>query len=182
MTFRVEAGSWQIGMSDAVSTFAISAGEGLAGWDFVPATAEPAERAHVVVEILYLVSSIHPHALLAASFTPAPGSLLHLDVVRDASTEQVRATTEGPLARPLTVGLPPELAFAAVEGFAEQSTTNPLPSGRAEIVGGGFDVDSSPFVFRRCGALLSAVLAAAALGLDPLPPAERLVANWRAAT
>lgn len=171
-------GLWRVGIGADYEPFRVTAdGEPVLRRLSVTEVTD-SEPAGCVVELVHQVSSMMPHALLAARFAPAAGQHLQLTVVRGKAFDISDARYRGPLQRPVALGLPPDLAEAAAEGFVTSPNARPLPAGTVEVVGGGIDHDSSPYVFLRCGALLRVVLTSLARGENALESATRLMATW----
>jgi len=178
MNAQLDLGPWRIGVSNDVSTYIVSSQGAPVYRSLVaeaPGLAQPTE---IVVEVLHRISGMQPHALLAGTFQPTGDDRMRLDVVKGAAFDLSGPPIAGPLGLSITVGLPPELAEAAAEGFVTAPAADPVPGGIFTIVGGAIDHDSSPMAFLRCGALLRVAMVASASSSDPLPAMERLVGTW----
>ncbi len=178
MSMQTEVSAWRIGFSIDVSTYIVRSQGKAVGRSLIAEELSPFQPTENVVEVLHRISGMWPHALLAGTFEPSGGDRLRLEVVRGAPFDLSGPPTAGPLGLSITVGLPPELAEAAAEGFVTAPAADPLPAGIVKIVGGGIDHDSSPTAFLRCGALLRVAMVASASSSDPLVATERLVEKW----
>jgi hypothetical protein len=131
---QTEVGAWRIGFSNDVSAYIVRAQDEAGGRSLIadPSAFQPTEN---VVEVLHRISGMRPHALLAGTYEPSGVDRLHLEVVRGAPFDLSGPPTAGPLGLSISVGLPPELAEAAAEGFVTAPAAEPLPAGIVKIVG-----------------------------------------------
>lgn len=178
MNRQVDIGAWRIGTSSNVSTYRVSAQGAPISKSLIANNLNAVDRLDIVVEIVHKISGLRPHALLAATFEPTSGDRLCLESVSGAPFDLAGPSAVGPLGLAVTVGLPPDLAEAAIEGFETASTVGGLPGGNLKIVGGGIDHDSSPIAFLRCGGMLRATLAASSSSADAVVVIEDLMEAW----
>jgi hypothetical protein len=176
MSTQLDAGAWRVGISDDVPTYVVTPQSEPILRTLVADNMIKVQPTKCVVEVLHRISGMQPHALLAGTLEPSAGDRLRLEVVRGAPLDLAGPAVRGPLGLTITVGLSPELAVSAAEGFVTSPVADPLPGGTVRIVGGAIDHDSSPAVFLRCGALLRAAIVASAASRHL--EIKRLIETW----
>jgi hypothetical protein len=178
MSLRLEIGAWRVGVADDVTAYVVAPRGDDVARSISGEVHRAAPRAACVVEVLHRISGMRPHALLAGTFDPLGGDRLLLEVTRGGAFDLTAPPATGPLGLSITVGLPPELAEAAAEGFVTSPGACPVPAGAVRIVGGGIDHDSSPMAFLRCAAVLREAMFASVAGKDRSSAIELLIASW----